>query len=154
MPLIEWLHDGDEEASATPSRWPSRATITSVKLFAAVTTKPTRARLDDVTYSVALGDAGPPMELSISHEGFALDEDDTCTLRYIGPDKISRTKTLEIVSATAGTLKVPSWDGDDFAVPGQYVGRVVVSRAGDETFPRTFPNDGTGLVWMVSGDVS
>ncbi len=110
-----------------------------------------------MSYSVVLGDLGPIMTLNISADGFTLDEaTDTVVLRYEDPDGTIREVDVDIEDDVSGDCSVTWVDGDLPAV-GPYVGLVVVTRVvasvPDPTFPRSFPNDGTKVVWWVNGTI-
>lgn len=104
-----------------------------------------------MSYSLVAGDLGPTMPIGLMDNGtpFVLDTmTDTVALNYVGVDKIARTIALTIVNAATGSCEA-AWVAGDLPVVGAYQGQVKVTREGDDSFPRSFPNDGSFLVFSV-----
>lgn len=102
-------------------------------------------------YGIVLGDLGPTMPVQLLDNGapFVLVADtDVVTLNYLGPDKILRSKVLAIAVPSTGSC-VAAWEAGDLPVFGPYQGLATVTRVGDSTFPRTFPNGGTKIIWWA-----
>lgn len=102
-------------------------------------------------YGIVLGDLGPTMPVQLLDNGvpFVLVADtDVVTLNYLGPDKILRSKVLTIAVPSTGSC-IAAWEAGDLPVLGPYQGLATVMRAGDSTFPRTFPNSGIKIIWWA-----
>ncbi len=112
-----------------------------------------------MSYTVILGDLGPQMPIGLQAGGaaFPLDTDnDTVVLRYTDPAGTVHHVDLTIINAPTGQCEAV-WVGGDLPAVGIYRGKVTVTRVSgmapdqvpDTTFPRTFPNDDTDIIWAV-----
>lgn len=108
--------------------------------------------------SYSLGDPGPAMQLTLMDPDLnnpgdlvplvLVPDADTVVLNYTDPSGAPHTVTLPIVNASAGGVE-RVWVVGDLPAIGAYVGQVVVQRAGDSTFPRTYPRDKGRISWHV-----
>lgn len=117
-----------------------------------------------MSYSLVLGDSGPSMPVYLSATGgasldaayaapFVLNAGtDTATLHYVDPAGVTHVVALAITNAAQGTCQY-SWQSGDLPAVGVYRGQAKVARSGDSTFPRTFPDDGSNLIWNVYAQV-
>lgn len=104
-----------------------------------------------MSYELVLGSLGPVFPLTLTANGvaFTLDEvNDTVTLKYLDPDGVEHSVEMTITSAADGEVEYTWVDGDLPAV-GVYRGQVKVERVADLTFPRTWPSDGSRILWWV-----
>jgi len=109
-----------------------------------------------MAYSIVLGDLGPVMPLTLTDDGtaFTLDAvNDTVTLHYSDPSGVVRQIAVTIVDAPNGACQV-AWVDGDLPLVGIYTGQVRVTRAGNTTFPRSFPNDGSFIYWTVQQQIA
>lgn len=103
-----------------------------------------------MSHNTVLGDLKPLSgTLTSGGAAFALELTDTVTLKYIIPSGTVKTKALTIANAPAGEWQA-DWVAGDLPEVGYYLGQIEVARAGDDTFPRTFPDDGTTIIWWVN----
>lgn len=108
-----------------------------------------------MSYDIVLNDTGPQMVINITADGsaFVLNAGtDTAVLRYITPAGDTEEVSLTISNAAIGEL-TRAWQSGDLPVVGAYKGQVQVTRSGDTTFPRTFPNNGSRLIWWVHVEI-
>jgi hypothetical protein len=104
-----------------------------------------------MSYSIVLGSLGPvfPITLTENDVAFPLDViNDTVILRYLDASGNVHEVDMDITLAASGECEY-IWTAGDLPVAGPYKGQVKVSRAGDATFPRTFPSDGSHIIWWV-----
>jgi hypothetical protein len=104
-----------------------------------------------MSYEIVLGSLGPvfPLTLTENDGTFTLDAlNDTVLLRYTDPDDTVHEVTMTITTASAGEVEY-TWVAGDLPTVGAYKGQVTVTRTGDATFPRTFPSDGSNIIWTV-----
>lgn len=109
-----------------------------------------------MTYSVVIGDLGPEMPITLVDGGgpFVLDVDKhTVRLAYRDPDGDSHVVDMDIEDPTNGVVQ-RTWLPGDLPAVGLYRGLVQVTRDSDNTYPRTFPNDGTSVLWWVFATAS
>jgi hypothetical protein len=105
-----------------------------------------------MSFNYTLNDLGPDLvlELTSDDDSFVLNAStDTAVLRYKTPEGDTLEVSLVISSAATGEV-TRRWEDGDLPVAGAYVGQVEISRGTDATFPRTFPNDGTKIIWWVN----
>ncbi len=105
-----------------------------------------------MSYSAVLGDLGPVFPLIITDNGVAFVLDtmkDTVTLHYIDPLGVTHSVAMVIQNAATGSL-TRTWITGDLPAVGLYTGMVKVVRSMDNTFPRSFPNDGSKLLWRCN----
>jgi|SRR6185312_12272865 len=104
-------------------------------------------------YSVVLGDMGPSMPIQLIAGGvpFVINTlTDVITLNYDVPCSggVVLSKVLTVTDAATGQCAAV-WAAGDLPNVGTYRGLVRVTRSGDPTFPRTFPNDGNKILWYI-----
>ena len=104
-----------------------------------------------MSYSIVLGDLGPIFPVTLTDDGvpFVLDPaHHTATLRYEDPTGTVHAVVMTIQD-TNGIVNY-TWLAGDLPVAGTYQGIVKLTRNdSDMTYPRTFPNDGSKIVWTV-----
>ena len=108
-----------------------------------------------MSYNILLGDLGPSMPVALTDDGapFPLDAvNDTAVLRYQDPAGATHQVTLTITDAPNGAL-MRAWVNGDLPVVGWYHGIVKVTRSGDPTFPRSFPNDESRIRWYIGSTI-
>lgn len=108
-----------------------------------------------MSFNYILNDLGPDLVMELTSDGntFVLNAGtDTAVLRYKTPDGDTLEVPLEITNAATGEV-TRSWEIDDMPSVGAYQGQVEITRTGDATFPRTFPNDGTKIIWWVNPEI-
>lgn len=109
-----------------------------------------------MSYSIVLGDLGPvfPAVLSDDSGPFVLDAThDTVTLDYTDPAGTTHSVAMTIEVPSAGSIQ-RTWIAGDLPVPGLYRGMFKITRNdADVTYPRSFPNDGTNVIWWVTGTI-
>lgn len=101
-----------------------------------------------MSYEIVLGSLGPVFPLTLTANGgaFTLNVTDTVSLKYLGPDGVTRTVAMTITSTVAGEVEY-TWVAGNLPVVGVYRGQVIVTRAADLTFPRIFPSNGQFVIW-------
>ncbi len=104
-----------------------------------------------MSYSAVLGDIGPVFPVALTDNGavFALDVDtDIVMMNYLDPSGALHVVVLTIEDPANGKVQ-RTWVAGDLPVLGAYFGQIKVFRMSDNTFPRTFPNDGSQLIWWI-----
>lgn len=107
-----------------------------------------------MSYGIVLGDLGPIMPVTLTDSDaagavFVLNATtDVVMLNYTAPDGSVHSKALAITNAAQG-ICAATWVAGDLPAIGAYKGKATVMRAGDATFPRTFPNDGSNTIWWT-----
>lgn len=106
-------------------------------------------------YSLILGDLGPPLPIQLTDDGapFVLQAGDVVVLRYLDPGCVEHEVPLVVLVAATGSCQA-EWSAGDLPLTGYYRGLVVVERSSDPTFPRSFPDDGSRVIWPVNPAVS
>lgn len=101
-------------------------------------------------FNIILGDLKPMTgQLTASGAAFPLVElTDTLVMTYTTPEGTTKTKALTITDAALGKWTA-NWVDGDLPEVGHYVGQITVTRSGDASFPRSFPDDGSMILWWV-----
>lgn len=104
-----------------------------------------------MSYEIVRGDLGPPMPITLSVNGTAIDASGASTvqLHWLKPDGSTYLSTLTPVNAAQGQYQM-NWSAGDTDVAGPYQGQVIVTTSG---VPETFPSDGTKIIWWVTPQV-
>lgn len=97
-----------------------------------------------------MGDFGPTMPFTLTSSGlpFVLLAGDVVVLRYYDPVGGLHTVPLTVVDPTMGTCSY-TWVTQDLPAVGFYRGQINVVRTTDSSFPRSWPDDGTTIIWGV-----
>lgn len=104
-----------------------------------------------MSYEIVLGSLGPifPLALTENNLPFVLDTvNDTVILRYLDPTGATHQVVMTITLAASGQVQ-HVWINGELPAVGVYKGQVTVTRAGDTSFPRIFPSDGSKVIWWV-----
>lgn len=89
------------------------------------------------------GDLDPDLDLTVNED---LTDAETVEMFWKLPGSTTRTVTLEVISAAAGSVRY-AWQAGDTDVTGVHRCRVVVTW--DTGDPQTFPSDGSWFIWWV-----
>lgn len=101
-----------------------------------------------MTFETVLGDL-KPMGYTIAMAGvLPLLVTDVVTLRYTTPDGVTKEKAVTVVDVGTGEVQA-DWIAGDLPSVGPYIGLTTVTRVGDASFPRTYPDDGSKIIWWV-----
>ena len=103
-----------------------------------------------MSYTIVQGDNGPVFPVTLIEGGapLVLLDTDIVYMNYIDPMNVFHSVNMDIMDLATGLVQ-RTWISGDLPTPGPYVGLVTVVRVGDTTFPRSFPNDLTKIIWWA-----
>lgn len=108
-------------------------------------------------YQIVAGVLTPPMELTVSFDGAAVDLSQALTVELLWELPDGTTRTVELEEADEGDLEVGEvrrvWVAGDTDVLGAHRGQIRVTWPATEEFadlPTVFPTDGDVVVWFVN----
>lgn len=100
--------------------------------------------------SIASGNLLPTLTMTLQEDGeaFVILVDDVVTMTWYDGAGTRRQKLLDVVSAEGGVVRATWVDGETLT-PGGCFGQIDVIRVGEDA-PRTFPNTGSYVEWMIT----